>query len=251
MICMKLMKVLLVEDDRAIATALSEALQSSHNIDIAATGRSSLYRVDSSHYDIVMLDLTLPDMSGLEVCQLLRERGFREPILVLSAETNILTKIKLLDYGANDYLTKPFSLGELKARLRALTRVSHQTNRPANQLVAGSLVLNRLTCQVTREGIAISLRRKEFALLEYLMENAGSVVTRRALTRYAWPGAEELWTNTVDVHIKYLRDKIDKPFEVPLIKTVHGFGYKLDPPSSSATIDKDSPNIIKNPVISA
>jgi two-component system OmpR family response regulator len=242
---MKLIKVLLVEDDRSIANTLIEALQSSYHIETTSTGRSALYRVDSSHYDIIVLDLALPDMDGLEICQVLRERGFREPILVLSAEASILTKIKLLDYGANDYLTKPFSLGELKARLRALTRVSHQVPRATSQLVVGDLVLNRLTCQVKYQDTIINLRPKELALLEYLMENAGSVVTRRALTRYAWPGAEELWTNTVDVHIKYLRDKIDKPFGTKLIRTIHGFGYKLDGPGLDPVIDQTSPSTVR------
>jgi len=224
-----LLKVLLVEDDPSIAGALAQALRSTYNIDIAATGQLALYKVDTGHYDLIVLDLNLPDMSGIMVCQQLRDRGLKAPILILSAETNVLTKINLLDAGANDYLSKPFSLGELKARLRALTRTSHKTSQPTNQLTMSGLHLDRKTHQFKREGKTIKLRRKEFAMLECLMEHAGSVVTRRALMRHAWQGAEDLWTNTVEVHIKYLRDKVDKPFgSKPLIRTVHGLGYKIE-----------------------
>jgi len=222
-------RVLLVEDDRSIASALSQALQASHQVAASMSGGSALYKIDSDHYDLIVLDLTLPDMPGLTVCQQLRERGLETPILILSADSQTLTKINLLDAGANDYLTKPFSLGELKARMRALTRRRYQLPaQSVGTLYVNGLELNRQTREVSREGIAIRLRRKEFDMLEYLMEHAGSVVTRRALTRYAWHGAEDLWTNTIDVHIKYLRDKIDRPFARPLITTVHGLGYKLE-----------------------
>lgn len=220
---------MLVEDDRGIASALLQALRNSYDIKLATTGQSAFCEVDSRHYDVIILDLGLPDIAGSMVCQYLREQGVTTPILVLTADSRVLTKINLLDSGANDYLTKPFSLGELKARLRALTRGGH--HRPAKldgKLTVGDLELDRRTHQVKREGISINLRRKEFALLEYLMEHAGAVVTRRALARYAWQGAEELWTNTVDVHIKHLRDKVDRPFGRPLIRTVYGLGYKLE-----------------------
>lgn len=232
---MQLPKVLLVEDDRSIATALAELLNNSYDVITAATGQLAFYKVDTGHYDIVVLDLDLPDMPGMAVCQQLRERNFRAPILVLTADDNTITKINLLDAGANDYLTKPFSLGEFKARLRALMRTSYvQPAKPVMILTVNGLRLDRQTHEVSRNGIIIRLRRKEFTLLEYLMEHAGSVVTRRALVRYGWPGAEELWTNTVDVHIKYLRDKVDRPFGRPLIRTVHGLGYKLEAPEADA-----------------
>ena len=226
---MRLPKILLVEDDRGITKALVETLRNHYSIEAVATGQLAFYKADTGHYDIVLLDLDLPDISGLAVCQQLREQGLKTPILVLTADDRTLTKINLLDAGANDYLVKPFSLGELKARLRALTRTSHRLlAKPAATLFVSGIQLNRRTRQVYRDGIAVSLRRKEFALLECLMERAGSVVTRRALIRYAWPGTEELWTNTIDVHVKYLRDKIDRPFGRPLIRTVHGLGYMLE-----------------------
>lgn len=221
-------KVLLVEDDRGIAVALSQALQSSYDIDVAMTGQLAVHKTDTGHYDVLILDLELPDMPGLAVCQRLRESGFRSPILILTGDTRTLTKINLLDSGANDYLTKPFSLGELKARLRALTRSGHQPVKPSGTLAISGIELNRKTHEVSRDGVIIKLRLKEFVMLECLMEHAGSVVTRRALTRYAWHGAEDLWTNTVDVHIKHLRDKIDRPFDKRLIRTVHGVGYRLE-----------------------
>ncbi|HXE10369.1 MAG TPA: response regulator transcription factor [Verrucomicrobiae bacterium] len=224
-------KLLLVDDDSNIAKALALALRSDYAVDIVASGSQALFNASSEHYGAIILDLNLPDMSGTLVCRQLRDRGINAPILVLTAEHQVLTKINLLDAGANDYLTKPFSLGELKARLRVLLRERPASRPAAKQLEVGGLLLDRQTHTVTREGTAIKLRRKEFALLECLMEHAGSVVTRSTLIRHAWHDGEEPWTNTVDVHIKYLRDKLDRPFTRPVIKTVHGLGYRLVPPS--------------------
>jgi two-component system, OmpR family, response regulator len=222
--------ILLVEDDRSIAGALAQVLRAEYEIDIAATGQLALIKSERMAYDVIVLDLSLPDLSGMIVCQQLRDRGLRAPILILSGEDKVLTKISLLDAGANDYLTKPFSLGELKARLRALSRVTSQMEmlQPSGALIIGDLQLDRQSRSVSRNGTTIPLRRKEFALLECLMAHAGSVVSRETLKRYVWQGADDLWTNTVDVHIKHLRDKIDRPFGATLIKTVHGLGYKLE-----------------------
>ncbi len=224
-------RLLLVDDDRNIARALALALRNTYAVDIVGNGEQAVAQANTERYSMVILDLNLPDISGLDVCRQLRDRGIDWPILVLTGESEILTKINLLDAGADDYLTKPFSLGELKARLRALLRnssASRETPGPG-PLATGSLMLDRRTHAVTREGISISLRRKEFALLECLMQHAGSVVTRAALIRHAWHGMDEPWTNTVDVHIKYLRDKLDRPFDRPVIETVHGLGYRLSP----------------------
>ncbi|MGH7193802.1 MAG: response regulator transcription factor, partial [Candidatus Saccharimonadales bacterium] len=195
-------------------------------VDIVGNGAQALDRAGSNQYRVIILDLNLPDISGLDVCRQLRDKEIISPILVLTGESQVLTKINLLDAGANDYLTKPFSLGELKARLRVLTRSTPGRPLP-RQLRVGSLLLDRQTHTVTRDGQTISLRRKEFSLLECLMENAGRVVTRATLTRHGWQGMEEPWTNTIDVHIKYLRDKLDRPFDSPVIRTVHGLGYRL------------------------
>jgi DNA-binding response OmpR family regulator len=225
-------KILLIEDDRGIANALSYALKSTYDVEIAASGKMGLYKTETADYDLVVLDLNLPDIPGLAVCQQLKDRGVRAPILVLSGETKPLVKINLLDAGADDYLTKPFSLGEFKARLRAMlrSRKNYEDKPAARELSAYGVTLNRQSFTVTRDGIEIGLRRKEFSLLECLMENAGQVVSRDTLTRYAWPGMTEVWTNTVDVHINHLRRKLDKPFAVRLIHTVHGRGYKFAAP---------------------
>ncbi len=224
---MHLPKLLIVEDDSSIARALALALRTTYVVELVASGEQALQYADNQLYSAIILDLNLPGISGLVVCQQLRQQGIILPILVLSGESQVLTKIMLLDAGANDYLSKPFSLGELKARLRVLIRSAGQIMLPARQIIVNGLCLDRQTHTVQRAGQTISLRRKEFALLECLMEHAGSVVTRSTLTRYAWTGLEDPWTNTVDVHIKYLRDKIDRPFEEQLIQTVHGLGYRL------------------------
>lgn len=225
------LKLLLIEDNRSIAAALSETLRDTYTVEVAISGKQGILQCDTDTYDIIVLDLNLPDVSGLHVCQQLRGRGVSVPILILSAEKAILTKIKLLDAGANDYLTKPFSLGELKARLRCLLRQSDTRTKASGQLEVSGLVLNTVSREVSRDGVRLNLRRKEFALLECLMAQAGTVVSRESLTRYAWGSTETPWTNTVDVHIKHLRDKVDRPFNVAMIQTVHGVGYRLVPAS--------------------
>lgn len=222
------MKLLLIDDDTGITTALALALANTYELDIARTGTGGLHKANTYHYDVILLDLKLPDMPGLTVCERLRHTGVTAPILILSGETKVLSKVSLLDAGADDYLTKPFSLGELKARLRVLMR-RLETNQPKKtRLQTAGLTLDSDTYHVTRDGQTIKLRRKEFAMLECLMQHAGSVVTRNTLTNHAWRDNEDPWTNTIDVHIKYLRDKIDRPFDTRLIKTVHGLGYKLE-----------------------
>jgi|SRR5579884_1727738 len=220
-------RLLLVDDDRNMSGTLTYALSSSYEVEVALNGNSALRKLKANRYSLVVLDLNLPDIDGLIICQQLRDSGVDTPILILSGDTSVMTKICLLDTGANDYLTKPFSLGELKARLRALKRIGDKREKSVRQFSAFGVSLNRNTHCVSREGREINLRRKEFALLECLMEHAGSVVTRKQLSRHVWPGEYDLWTNTMEVHIKHLRDKIDKPFGHPLIHTVHGLGYKL------------------------
>ena len=234
----QLYKVLLVEDDRNISGALAHALRSTYEVDVAATGKLAFYKTDIEAYDVIILDLNLPDMGGLHICQELRVRGVKAPILILSGEANVLTKINLLDAGANDYLTKPFSLGELKARLRTLIRNAPQTAAPTAKLIVGELTLDRQKYSVSFRDTDISLRRKEFCLLECLMENAGLVVSRDKLAHHAWQGPGGLWTNTVDVHIKHLRDKLDRRFGIRIIHTVHGLGYKFEfAPAAQAQVN--------------
>jgi DNA-binding response OmpR family regulator len=223
------MQLLLIEDDRNIALALRQALTTSHTIDIAGTGERGLQLSRNHQYEVIILDLHLPDMGGLEVCEAIRQHNPSVPILVLTGEAQVMSKIKLLDAGANDYLTKPFSLGELKARLRVLERQgSYLGTAPIRILEVGDLVLDAAAHHVERSGQPIMLRKKEFALLECLMRHAGTVVSRSILADYAWGDSDHPWANTIDVHIKYLRDKIDRPFGSSLIKTVHGLGYKIE-----------------------
>lgn len=222
-----MINILLIEDSRSIAQALRQATKLDYTLSIAHTGMSGLKLAAENKYDAIILDLNLPDMHGLDICQELRARGNTTPILILSGEDKVMSKIKLLDAGANDYLTKPFSLGELKVRLRVLLRDTQtQPSAPAT-LEAGDIKLDSSTHTVERSGEIIQLRRKEFAILECLMLHANKVVTRTALGNYAWHHSEAPWTNTIDVHIKHLRDKVDRPFAEPIIQTVHGIGYKL------------------------
>lgn len=222
-----MMKLLLIEDSREISLAFRQVLATGYSITLAENGLTGLKHARNDNFDVIVLDLNLPDISGLQVCEELRASGCESPVLILTGEAKVMTKIRLLDAGADDYLTKPFSLGELKARLRVLHRRGHQPAAEASQLNIGELTLDKSKHQVKRDGQIIGLRRKEFTLLECLMLHAGNVVSRSLLGNYAWQGADKPWTNTIDVHIKHLRDKIDRPFDKPLIHTVHGLGYKL------------------------
>jgi two-component system OmpR family response regulator len=235
-------KILLIEDDRSIANALAHALKSTYDVDGASDGRVALHKIYSEHFDLIVLDPDLPDIPGIVICQQLRARGLWTPILILSGDNKTLTKISLLDAGANDYLAKPFSLGEFNARLRVLLRGAKQQQQLTipmpRALNAHGLVMDRQSYGVSRDGITIALRRKEFDILEYLLQHVGHVVTREALSRYLWPDSDSRWTNTVTVHIKSLRDKIDRPFDQSLIQTVHGRGYKLEAASPIVQLTK-------------
>lgn len=225
-----MINILLIEDNRSVAEALRQATTLDYSLTIAHTGLSGLELAGEDHYDAIILDLHLPDMHGLDICRQLRTKGVTTPILILSGEDKIMSKIKLLDAGANDYLTKPFSLGELKVRLRVLLRDSQPAVAASKVLQVGDLRLDPATHSLERGGVTIQLRRKEFALLECLMLHANNVVTRTTLGNYAWKHSDAPWTNTIDVHIKHLRDKVDRPFDTRVIRTVHGVGYRIDAP---------------------
>jgi DNA-binding response OmpR family regulator len=221
------MKLLIVEDNDGIILSLYRALAAIYKVDTATTVQAALKKIEGSFYDCVILDLTLPDGSGLKVCEHLRAAGLTTPVLVISGIDQSQTKVILLDSGANDYMTKPFNIEELQARLRVLLR-EPKVEANHHRLTVGDLVLDRVRRQVQRDGQPIELRRKEFALLECLMQNNGLAVSRTTLGIYAWEDNYDFMTNTVDVHIKYLRDKVDRPFATSLIRTVHGLGYKID-----------------------
>lgn len=222
------MRLLLIDDDRGIGRALKTTLSSEYDVDIVHTGFGGLQLASDNDYTCILLDLNLPDISGLRVCELLRKQGCKAPIIILSAESQVLHKIKLLDAGADDYLTKPFSLGELKARLRVRERQSQSPAAGNQRITIGGVTVDGSNHTVERDGQLISLRRKEFAILECLVHNAGKIVSRDSLGQYAWDQLESPWGNTIDVHMKLLRDKFDRPFDKRLIRTVHGFGYVFE-----------------------
>lgn len=221
-------RVLIIEDEPGIALALYRSLsQSNYQVDTAKTGASGLQKAAAKEFDVILLDLNLPDMRGNTICRRLRDSGVSAPIIVLTGETSVNSKVDMFDAGANDYVTKPFSIDELQARIRACVRTPNED--PAERIIqVGMFTLNTTKRVAQREGISVTLRRKESAILEYLMLYANVPVSRTSIIQYAWGNEGEAWTNTVDVHIKHLRDKVDRPFAQQVIKTVHGVGYKLD-----------------------
>src|SRR5215212_93801 len=220
------MRVLVVEDDERMAAAIARGLRyEGLVVDVASDGDEALARVGAIEYEAVVLDVMLPGMDGVETCRRLRERAQWVPVLMLTARDAIEDRVRGLDGGADDYMTKPFSLAELSARLRALARRG-QRERPA-VLEAGSLRLDPATRQAWRGGEAIELSTKEFALLEGFMRRPGEVLTRLDLLEHAWDYGYENRSNVIDVYVRYLREKVDRPFGVRSIETVRGAGYRL------------------------
>ena len=221
------MKVLIIEDDKQTAQMIKNEMKGNYAVDLAYTGESGEYLSETNDYDTIVIDLRLPDIDGITVCKRIREAGIKTPILMLTGSIEVKNKIAALDSGADDYLTKPFSFAELMARIRALMRRSPQTLN-SNVLSLDGLTLDVSKNRVERNGKEVHLRRKEFSLLEYLMRNPGLVLTRNMILGHVWEEDIDQLTNTIDVHIKFLRDKIDIPFGTSLIKTVYGLGYKLE-----------------------
>lgn len=225
------MKALVIEDNTVLAKSLKDFLKPSWIFDHAENGEDGMAFIKTNTYDVVILDLGLPDMDGQDVCKAMRKLGIKTPILILSAVHDAESKVMLLDCGADDYLTKPFKANELQARLRALVRRGPQV-KTSKTLKIDSLVLDPDKRVVKRGGKTIELRRKEYDILEYLMRNQGKIVSRAMIIHNVWESHGETWTSTVDVHIKYLRDKIDRPYKRKLIKTAHGVGYTINKNSS-------------------
>lgn len=222
------MRILLVEDDRGIAQTIKEGLKHQHVVDVTYTGQKGLTQAQSSEieYDTIILDVSLPDIDGVQICARLRDSRISTPILMLTAKDAVQDKVKALDAGADDYLTKPFHFAELQARLRALQRRQSRAFQ-GSVLKVGELTLDPANRTVTHGKQPVDLRRKEFLLLEYLMRHVNQVMTRTMILENVWEEDADPTTNTIDVHIKYLRDKIDKPFATTYLRTVHGLGYKL------------------------
>lgn len=228
-------RLLVIEDDLNLTLALYRALSHTYKVDTAKTVNSGIKKAETLPIDLIILDLNLPDGTGIKVIKHIREIGINTPVLVLSGEAGLVSKVDLLDNGANDYVTKPFSLSELKARIRVLLRT--EIPIPSRSvLVSGNLVLDPNTRQASRNGTAIDLRNKEFAVLECLLRNAGTAISRVYLADYIWGKQSSMKTNSIDVHINSLRDKIDRGYDHQLIKTVHGLGYRLDATKPQARI---------------
>lgn len=221
------MRILLIEDDPQTAQTVKEELEKQFIVEVANSGVDGEYQAHVNKYDLIILDYMLPDINGIDVCKSIRSSGNHAAILMLTGEAEVSNKVQALESGADDYLTKPFSFDELRARIKALLRRQSGTFS-SNILQLADLSFDIDKKIVKRNGIPIELRRKELYLLEYLMRNCGRVVTREMILDHAWDSASEPMTNTVDVHINYLREKIDKPFAKKLIKTAHGLGYKME-----------------------
>lgn len=222
------MRILVIEDHLETALTLKEQLSKWFLVDIAKNGEEGENTAQLTHFDLMVIDISLPDKSGLEVCQNLRKLGYKVPILMLTASLDVEHKIAALNLGSDDYLTKPFVFDELLARIRALLRRA-PASTATNTLQVGELLLDITNQVATRNNQAIPLRRKEFHLLEYLMRNPNRVISRDMFLEHVWDHTSETVANVVDVHIKHLREKIDRPFPKQMIKTVHGLGYRLDP----------------------
>jgi len=225
------MRILLVEDEPHAARMLAKGLrEQTYAVDVALDGRKVLELVSISDYDAVILDVMLPFVDGLEVCQRLRSMGSQVPVLMLTARDSIDARIAGLDSGADDYLTKPFDVGELYARLRALIRRGVRPPVPV-RMTAGPLEIDTRSHSVTCRGQLVSLTKREYALLEYLVRRAGEVVGRAEISEHVWDGSYDPMSNVIDVFIQRLRRKIDRPGDDSIIQTRRGEGYLL--PSDS------------------
>jgi len=222
------MRVLIVEDEHKIARALKKALeQETYAVDVAFDGDEGYAMATTEPYDIAIIDRMLPgSYDGLGIVKAMRDAKVHTPVLFLSALGSISERTAGLDAGADDYLVKPFALEELLARVRALLR--RPTEQQSAILKAGDLTLDTITYSVARDGKSIQLTSKEFALLEYMLRNPGRPLSKEVIISHVWDYDADILPNTVEVYIKYLRNKIDAPFKKPLIHTVRGFGYKLE-----------------------
>ena len=226
------MRLLVVEDEKRIADFVRRGLESSgYAVDCADTAGAALSCVQTTDYDLLILDLMLPDMDGLKLLEKIRNRKVSPPVLILSARDRVEDRVHGLELGADDYLVKPFSFVELQARVRALLRRGQPT---PERLQVGDLLLDCVRRKVTRGGEAIDLAPKEFGILEYLMRNRGRPLSRTMIVEHVWDMEYDGLTNIVDVYIRHLRNKIDDRWPVKMIQTIRGVGYALDLPEKTA-----------------
>jgi DNA-binding response OmpR family regulator len=220
------MRILVVEDEKDLSDVIKKGLEEEgFVVDTASDGQQAVNFAWDNEYDIIILDLMLPVKNGMDALKEIREYGINTAIIILTAKDMVEDKIKGLNSGADDYLTKPFAFGELVARVRALLRRGIEENN--NQLKTGDLVIDTVNHEVFRRGTEISLTVKEYAVLEYLTRNRGQVLSRTQIEEHVWEYRYGNTSNIVDVYIRYLRQKIDNDFEPKLIETVHGRGYRI------------------------
>jgi len=221
------MRVLIVEDDATIADFVARGLrEAGFAVDVAADGEAALERTRQQTYAVAVIDLMLPKRDGLSVIDQMRRQAIQTPVLILSARRSVDDRVKGLQAGGDDYLTKPFAFAELLARVQALVRRATRAPEPTT-LTVGDLVLDLLSRRVTRGDTTIDLHPREFTLLEYLMRNAGRVVSKTMIVSHVWEYTFDPQTNIVDVLVSRLREKIDRPFEKRLLHTMRGVGYVL------------------------
>ncbi len=219
--------ILVIEDERRLASLVRRALQEEgHKVEVSNDGAEGLDMAETTGYDLLVLDLMLPHLDGVEICRRLRSTGSDVRILMLTARDAVEDRVAGLEAGADDYLVKPFSFTELIARVRALARRQIQPQVEL-ELSSGDLVLDLQRHEARRDGRTIELTAKEFQLLEYLMRNAGHVMTRTQILDQVWGYNLDSFSNVVDIYVHYLRNKIDRDFPEPLIRTVRGVGYSL------------------------
>lgn len=227
------MKILIIEDNPRLSARMKQQLQKWYVIETASSGDEALRFVASGPFDSILLDLGLPDTPGLEVCRQIRQLNDQTPILIVTGVDSTESRVTLLNSGADDYITKPFDVAELRARINSLIRRSSR-GAVSPTIIIDDLIIDPASRKVTRANIPITLRRKEFDILEYLAIHAGHIMSREMIIHHAWPVTSSGWTGSVDVHIKQLRDKVDRPFAYPLIKTSYGVGYTIEAPGHSA-----------------
>jgi DNA-binding response OmpR family regulator len=220
------MRILVVEDEPDLKEITAKRLKAEgYGVDTCDNGKDAQYYIEHTPYDLILLDVMLPGADGITVLKNIRKKGMKTPVLLLTARDSIEDRVTGLDNGADDYLTKPFAFDELLARIRVILR--RRSNEASNRLVLGDLIMDLATHQVTRAGTEISLSAKEYAILEYMMHNKGMVLSRSRIEEHVWNYDFEGGSNVVDVYMRYLRKKIDAPFEKKMIHTVRGSGYVI------------------------
>ncbi|MEK7565880.1 MAG: response regulator transcription factor [Patescibacteria group bacterium] len=221
------MRILIIEDEQRLSNTIKKGLvEEGFAVDQAYDGQEGQYLAESEDYDLIILDIMLPKIDGITLCQNLRGKNIKTPILILTAKTLVEDKVAGLDSGADDYMTKPFSLIELRSRIQALLRRSQQEASPVLQIA--DLILDPLKHKVTRGGKNIVLTPKEFSVLEFLLRHKEEIVTRTMIIEHVWDYNFDSLSNIVDVYVTAIRRKVDKGAKIKLVHTIHGVGYKLN-----------------------